>query len=83
MRVFLAHIFNIGIAFISSFIFMCALLFIVVAAISFMTWSIPTIPTTETLLFILRVVTTISTVLTTAYSFSNDYKQSVQEYLAR
>jgi formate-dependent nitrite reductase membrane component NrfD len=75
MRVFLAHIFNIGIAFISSFIFVCALLFVVVSILSFIFWTIPTIPTTETLLFSLRILLAVSAVFTAAYSFSNDYNQ--------
>jgi hypothetical protein len=83
MRVFLAHLFNFSIAFISSFIFLCTLLLIVVAILSFVFWIVPPIPTVETLLFSLRTLLAASAVLTTAYSFSSDYKQAIQEYLAR
>ena len=83
MRVFLAHLLNFSIAFISSFIFLCALLFVVVAVLSFVFWTVPTIPTAETLLFSLRTLLATSMIITTAYSFSSDYKQAIQEYLAR
>ena len=59
------------------------LLALVVGIVSFVLWTIPTIPTLATIYFSARVLLAISTLLTIIYAFSNDYKQSVYEYLSR
>lgn len=82
MRVLLANLVHLSIAFITIFVMLAAFLALVVAVLSFVFWTIPPVPPIETVFFVLRVFTAICTVITFTYMLSNDYKQSVQEYLS-
>ena len=82
MRVLLANLVHLSIAFITIFVMLAAFLALVVAVLSFVFWTVPPVPPTETVFFVLRIFTAICTVITFTYMLSNDYKQSVQEYLS-
>lgn len=70
-------------SFITVFSACVLVLAVVVGIISFVMWTIPPVPSIDTMYFVLRVLLAISTLFTFMYALSNDYKQSVLEYLYR
>lgn len=70
-------------SFFTVLIVLFLVLALIVGILSFVLWTIPPIPTLATIYFSSRVLLAASALLTIIYAFSNDYKQSVYEYLSR
>jgi len=79
----LAHLIILTKSFVFLYLLSMLLVALVVAAISFVVWAIPSIPSFATLLFSARVLAALSALVTLAYSFSDDYKESVVAFLSR
>jgi hypothetical protein len=79
----LAHLIILTKSFVFLYLLSMLLVALVVAAISFVVWAIPSIPSFATLLFSARVLAALSALVTLAYSFSDDYKESLVAFLSR
>lgn len=79
----LAHIYILSKSFLTIFSVLLAALAIVVSIYCFLIWNIPSIPSIAIILMTFRALVAISSFIMIAYSFSNDYKQSILEFLSR
>lgn len=79
---FLAHISTLTVAFLTIFVSLVLAAACIVAALSFVFWTIPAVPPSEVIFLTIRVLILISLIVTGAYAFSADYKQSIHEYLS-